>query len=61
MCREKKEEQRQEEEDADQQAADNFDALMEREQHDMESQDEDLKSHYRELPDDIQTEDEKHP
>ena len=57
----REEETRQNEEDSDQQSVSDFDALMEHEQHDMESQDEDLKSHYHGLPDDTQSEDDERP
>jgi hypothetical protein len=61
--RQKREEanQREREEDSDQQSVSDFDALMENERHDMESQDEDLANHYRGLPDDTQSEDDERP
>lgn len=56
----REEESRQDEEDSDQQTVTDFDALMEREQHDMESQDDDLRIHYRGLQD-SQSEDDEVP
>ena len=57
----REEESRQNEEDADQQSVSDFDALMEREHRDMESQDDDLKTYYRGLPDNTQSEDDERP